>query len=92
MIPPSKPNVTRLSDESVMVRWSASSDDGLPIQFFKVQYRMLGNASGTAQRGQWMTSSEDIPPPVRSYEVSSNFIVFGNFLFIYFYFLPFIIG
>lgn len=70
MIPPSKPNVTRLSDESVMVRWSASSDDdGLPIQFFKVQYRMLGNASGSTTRGQWMTSSEDIPPHVRSYEV-----------------------
>lgn len=69
MIPPSKPSVTRLSDESVMVRWSVASDDGLPIQFFKVQYRMIGSANGTTPRGQWMTSSEDIPPHVRSYEV-----------------------
>lgn len=69
MIPPSRPSVTRLSDESVMVRWSVTSDDGLPIQFFKVQYRMIGNANNSIPRGQWMTSSEDIPPHVRSYEV-----------------------
>lgn len=69
MIPPSRPNVTRLSDESVMVRWSVTSDEGLPIQFFKVQYRMIGNANNSITRGQWMTSSEDIPPHVRSYEV-----------------------
>lgn len=69
MIPPSRPNVTRLSDESVMVRWLVTSDEGLPIQFFKVQYRMIGNANNSISRGQWMTSSEDIPPHVRSYEV-----------------------
>lgn len=52
-----------------MVRWSANSEDGLPIQFFKVQYRMIGNTNNSIPRGQWMTSSEDIPPHVRSYEV-----------------------
>lgn len=43
MIPPTKPQITRLSDESVMVRWSVPQNDGLPIQFFKVQYKELGN-------------------------------------------------
>lgn len=43
MIPPTKPHITRLSDESVMVRWSVPLNEGLPIQFFKVQYRELGN-------------------------------------------------
>ncbi|XP_055684502.1 interference hedgehog isoform X3 [Lutzomyia longipalpis] len=69
MIPPSRPSVTRLSDESVMVRWSVPSEEGLPIQFFKVQYRMLGDLARKIPRSQWMTCSEDIPPHVRSYEV-----------------------
>ncbi|KAH9636874.1 hypothetical protein HF086_010655 [Spodoptera exigua] len=34
MIPPSRPNVTRLNDESVMVSWS-HDNQGLPIRFFK---------------------------------------------------------
>ncbi|GAB0091524.1 Interference hedgehog [Sergentomyia squamirostris] len=69
MIPPSKPSVTRLSDESVMVRWTVPSEEGLPIQFFKVQYRMLGDPLRKISRSQWMTCGEDIPPHVRSYEV-----------------------
>ncbi|XP_058055756.1 interference hedgehog-like [Anopheles bellator] len=71
MIPPSRPNITRLSDESVMVRWSVPSSDGLPIQFFKVQYRMLGDPSKNVARTQWMTENEDIPPYTRSYEVNN---------------------
>nr|XP_029722667.1 interference hedgehog-like isoform X2 [Aedes albopictus] len=70
MIPPSRPNITRLSDESVMVRWSVPSSDGLPIQFFKVQYRMLGDPSRNIARTQWMTENEDIAPYTRSYEVN----------------------
>uniref|UniRef100_A0A1L8DJX5 Interference hedgehog n=2 Tax=Nyssomyia neivai TaxID=330878 RepID=A0A1L8DJX5_9DIPT len=71
MIPPSRPSVTRLSDESVMVRWTVPSEEGLPIQFFKVQYRMLGDPARKIPRSQWMTCSEDIPPHVRSYEVQA---------------------
>ncbi|XP_052863109.1 interference hedgehog-like [Anopheles cruzii] len=71
MIPPSRPNITRLSDESVMVRWSVPSSDGLPIQFFKVQYRMLGDPAKNVARTQWMTENEDIPPYTRSYEVNN---------------------
>uniref|UniRef100_A0A182MA69 Interference hedgehog n=1 Tax=Anopheles culicifacies TaxID=139723 RepID=A0A182MA69_9DIPT len=71
MIPPSRPNITRLTDESVMVRWSVPSSDGLPIQFFKVQYRMLGDPSKNIARTQWMTENEDISPYTRSYEVNN---------------------
>ncbi|XP_053670237.1 interference hedgehog-like [Anopheles nili] len=71
MIPPSRPNITRLTDESVMVRWSVPSSDGLPIQFFKVQYRTLGDPAKNIARTQWMTENEDIPPYTRSYEVNN---------------------
>ncbi|XP_014290783.1 interference hedgehog [Halyomorpha halys] len=66
MIPPTRPNITRLSNKSVMVRWSVPPNPGLPIQFFKVQYQDL-DSSG--KHGQWMTSNEDIQPHINSYEV-----------------------
>lgn len=69
MVPPSRPNVTRLSDENVMVRWSVPSNDGLPIQFFKVQYRTLSDPARNIQRTSWMTANDDISPHVTSYEV-----------------------
>ncbi|GBP90758.1 Interference hedgehog [Eumeta japonica] len=65
MVPPSRPNVTRMSDESVMVTWSAGNY-GLPIQLFKVQHRE-GTNSGIVQ---WQTSNRDIPPYVNSYLVT----------------------
>ncbi|EDW64639.1 interference hedgehog [Drosophila virilis] len=58
MVPPSAPNVTRLSDESVMLRWHVVRNDGLPIQFFKVQYRML---TESGKRKSWQTTNENIP-------------------------------
>lgn len=72
MVPPSKPNVTRLADDKVMVRWSVpphDDRDSLAIQFFKVQYRLLGVTPKPTTRSQWMTSSEDIPPNVHMFEV-----------------------
>ncbi|XP_069684363.1 interference hedgehog-like [Periplaneta americana] len=85
MIPPSRPNITRLTDSSVMVRWGVPPNDGLPIQFFKVQHRELtrtgngwrrGGGSGARSRGstqgkgsRWKTSNEDIAPHIRSYAV-----------------------
>ncbi|KQS26039.1 interference hedgehog isoform X4 [Drosophila erecta] len=59
MVPPSRPNVTRLSDESVMLRWSVPQNSGLQITFFKVQYRKLGD--GKNRRENWQTTSENIP-------------------------------
>ncbi|EDV31601.1 uncharacterized protein Dana_GF14467 [Drosophila ananassae] len=57
MIPPSAPNVTRLSDESVMLRWMVPRNDGLAILFFKVQYRTVGEG----KRKNWQTTNENIP-------------------------------
>ncbi|KAH8353138.1 hypothetical protein KR084_009213 [Drosophila pseudotakahashii] len=55
MVPPSPPNVTRLTDESVMLRWMVPRNDGLPIVIFKVQYRMVG------KRKNWQTTNDNIP-------------------------------
>lgn len=65
MVPPSRPNVTRLTRNSVMVRWHVTPNKGLPILFFKVQHRELAKGKGS----RWMTNNEDIPPHVGSYEV-----------------------
>lgn len=72
MVPPSRPNVTRLSDRSVMVRWQVPPNDGLSIMFFKVQHREIEaneTGKGKSSGNRWMTSNEDIPPHIRSYEV-----------------------
>ncbi|XP_050539272.1 interference hedgehog-like [Daktulosphaira vitifoliae] len=63
MIPPSKPNVTRLTENSVMVRWYVPPNNGLEIRFFKVQYKEVGAG------GIWNTSSDDIPMHIRCYQV-----------------------
>ncbi|XP_014469912.1 PREDICTED: interference hedgehog-like isoform X3 [Dinoponera quadriceps] len=68
LVPPDTPNVTRLSDTSVMVRWAVPENKGLPILFFKVQYRPLGRANG--KQSKWMTANTEIPNHVRSFEVS----------------------
>ncbi|XP_076290781.1 interference hedgehog isoform X2 [Lasioglossum baleicum] len=69
LVPPIPPNVTRLSDVSVMVHWSVPNDTGLPIQFFKVQYRELGpRISGKPSK--WMTANSEIPEHVRSFDVT----------------------
>ncbi|XP_058801081.1 interference hedgehog-like isoform X2 [Phymastichus coffea] len=69
MVPPNQPNVTRLSDVSVMVRWSVPENHGLPILFFKVQYRELGQKPNS-KPAKWMTANSDIPSHVRSFEVT----------------------
>ncbi|KAG5882564.1 hypothetical protein JTB14_011765 [Gonioctena quinquepunctata] len=75
MIPPSKPIVSRLRDESVNVRWSVPSDTGLPITFFKVQYKELGpaNAENTNNRlrSGWKTTNAEIAPNLRSFDVEN---------------------
>ncbi|XP_060661795.1 uncharacterized protein LOC132795218 isoform X3 [Drosophila nasuta] len=60
MVPPSRPNVTRLADDTVMLRWNVPNNDGLPIQFFKVQYRQLGGNSRKIPRESWQTTNDYI--------------------------------
>uniref|UniRef100_A0A1B6CKP4 Interference hedgehog n=1 Tax=Clastoptera arizonana TaxID=38151 RepID=A0A1B6CKP4_9HEMI len=70
MIPPTRPNITRLTDTSVMVRWNVPDNDGLSIQFFKVQFKDLsGPGRNRESSSRWQTCSKDIEPFVRSYEV-----------------------
>ncbi|CAL7941116.1 unnamed protein product [Xylocopa violacea] len=69
LVPPNQPNVTRLSDVSVMVRWSVPENTGLPIEFFKVQYRELGQKMNGKQ-AKWMTANSEISSHIRSFEVT----------------------
>ncbi|XP_028049270.1 interference hedgehog isoform X2 [Monomorium pharaonis] len=69
LVPPDQPNVTRLSDVSVMVRWSVPENKGLPIQFFKVQYREI-SLKMNGKQAKWMTANSEIPSHVRSFEVT----------------------
>ncbi|XP_031850200.1 interference hedgehog isoform X2 [Nomia melanderi] len=69
LVPPNQPNVTRLSDASVMVRWSVPNNTGLPIQFFKVQYREFGQKVNLGKQGKWMTPNSEISRNVTTFEV-----------------------
>ncbi|XP_011155722.1 interference hedgehog isoform X3 [Solenopsis invicta] len=69
LVPPEQPNVTRLSDISVMVRWSVPENKGLTIQFFKVQYREI-TPKMNGKQTKWMTANSEIPSHVRSFEVT----------------------
>lgn len=69
LVPPNQPNVTRLSDVSVMVRWSVPENTGLPILFFKVQYKEFGSKV-SGKQSKWMTSNMEIANHVRSFEVT----------------------
>ncbi|XP_022236192.1 interference hedgehog-like, partial [Limulus polyphemus] len=62
LVPPSKPDVTQLSEKSVLVRWKVPKNSGLSILFFKVQYKPAGNP--------WITVDNEIGPNVWSYTVS----------------------
>lgn len=73
MYPPSKPNITGISDEAVVVRWTVQNK-GLPIRFFKVQYKELVPANSHDHhrgKGKWMTDNTDIESHIRSYQVNN---------------------
>lgn len=75
MVPPSKPNITRLSDTSVMVRWNVPENDGMEIRLFKVQYREVSSNDpdrvDSAKNSKWDTVTDDIGPNVNTYEVDN---------------------
>ncbi|XP_074596194.1 interference hedgehog-like [Brevipalpus obovatus] len=64
LIPPSRPHVSRHDESSVIIRWSAPSNDGLPIQFFKIQYFELDQ-----EDSDWQTVGEDLSPNTDFYFV-----------------------
>ncbi|KAJ8927158.1 hypothetical protein NQ314_020431 [Rhamnusium bicolor] len=76
MIPPSKPIISRLNDESVVVRWNVPNNNGLPILFFKVQYRELGPANSNdlhsrSKGSRWKTTNADIAPNIKVYDITN---------------------
>lgn len=74
LIPPGKPMISRLNDESVAVRWSVPQNTGLKILFFKVQYRELGPANqydshNRSKGSRWKTTNAEISPNLKDYDV-----------------------
>lgn len=66
LIPPTKPQIFRYDESSVMIRWSVPPNNGLPIQFFKIQY-----TDAPDDDGQWDTLSDDIPANINTYFVQN---------------------
>lgn len=67
LTPPSRPDISRLSEDSVMVRWNVPLNEGLKIQFFKVQYKLVAKKQSSLD---WVTLDEDIAPHIHAYAVS----------------------
>ena len=66
VIPPSKPEVSKLSDTSVLVKWSHPKE-GLSVTFYKLQYKEM---SEDRQKSRWRTIDEDIPDNLHMHEVT----------------------
>ena len=67
LIPPSPPNVTQLSEDSVVVSWTMPNTSQ-EVQFFKVQYKDLGK-KGEDHKSDWYTLDGEISPSILSYEI-----------------------
>ena len=68
LVPPSAPNVTQVWKDSVIVTWSMPEVPGQEVEFFKVQYRDLGEVN-KRDKSDWRTLDGVIDKDIRSYEV-----------------------
>ena len=66
LVPPSAPNVTQLSEDSVIVTWSMPNTSQ-EVNFFKVQYRDLGKIG--EKKSDWYTLDGEIQSTIRAYEI-----------------------
>ena len=67
--PPSRPNVTQVSADSLVIAWDlekTSAQPLVPIKFFKIQFREFFRGKG---RSAWQTMEEVIGPEVRAFEI-----------------------
>jgi len=65
---PSRPDVSPVSDTSVLVRWTVVPPSGsLNIVTFKLQYRDVLERTSTVG---WQTVDDDIPASQRAFEVT----------------------
>ncbi|XP_059062866.1 interference hedgehog-like [Achroia grisella] len=65
LVPPSRPNITRFSDDSVILSWS-HQNIGLPVEFYKIQYREVTNSSNG---NDWQTDNTRISHFTHSYQI-----------------------
>ena len=63
LIPPNAPNVTQLSEDSVIITWSMPNTSQ-EVMYFKVQYRDLGKVGGK-HKSEWKTPDGIIDPSLR---------------------------
>ena len=77
---PTKPNVTQVSAESVVIHWKLKPLQGedatkplVPVKFYKIQFReFLSGASGDGsgkRRSAWHTLDEVIGADARAFEI-----------------------
>ncbi|KAL5019658.1 hypothetical protein ScPMuIL_002550 [Solemya velum] len=65
LVPASKPDISQLSDTTVMLNWTVPQNDGLKITLFRVQYKEVAPT-----KGPWQTEERDLGKAARVYEVS----------------------
>jgi len=76
---PTKPNVTQVSAESVVIQWKLKPLEGedankplVPVKFYKIQFREFLSASGdgsSKRRSAWHTLDEVIGADARAFEI-----------------------
>ena len=74
VVSPTRPNVTQVNPESIIVRWELkkpepdySAQPLVPVKFFKIQFREFFR--GGKGRSAWHTVEEDIDPFNRAFEI-----------------------
>ena len=72
VVSPTRPNVTQVNPESIIVRWELKKPEDyaqplVPVKFFKIQFREFFR--GGKGRSAWHTVEEDIDPFNRAFEI-----------------------
>ena len=72
VVSPTRPNVTQVNPESIIIRWELKKPEDysqplVPVKFFKIQFREFFR--GGKGRSAWRTVEEDIDPFNRAFEI-----------------------
>jgi len=71
MEPPPQPEVTQLSDTSVLLQWTdVISNISLPVVFYKIQYQEVATNPGSSRKSRWNTVDDEILPSRHRFEVN----------------------
>ena len=73
---PTKPNVTQVSAESVVIQWKLKPLEGedatkplVPVKFYKIQFREFLSGTSGKRRSDWHTLDEVIGADARAFEI-----------------------